>query len=180
MKSNMETAGYRQYLTFKIGDSPYAIDILRVKEIIRHEKVTSVPCAPESIRGVINLRGNVVPVVDLGVLFHRASRETTSRTCIVIVEVGSGSEALTLGLIVDNVDQVAQFAESDIDPPPSFGTPLAARYLTGMGKADGGLCMILNTEAVFNPEEIAALSASLTETAMAAETENLEEAGAVT
>ena len=121
----------QQYLTFFLADEEYAINIQRVKEIIEYTTVTKVPKVPEWIRGVINLRGNVVPVVDLAVRFGLEERPITKTTCIVIVEIEQDSERTVMGVIADAVNQVIDLAPKDIEEPPAFGTRVRLEYLFG-------------------------------------------------
>jgi purine-binding chemotaxis protein CheW len=146
----------QQYLTFVIGGETFAIGILRIKEIIEFSGLTTVPMMPECIRGVINLRGAVVPVLDLAARFGRKPGEATRRTCIVIVEVESQEESQDIGVIVDAVNEVLEIPGSDIEPPPSFGTRLRPDLIRGMGKVGGSFVIILDTNRVLSSEEIGA------------------------
>lgn len=125
-----------QYLTFELAGEEYALGILRVKEILEYDTLTRVPNAPTAVRGVINLRGNVVPVVDLALKFGLAATTVTKRTCIVIVEARVGGEDVVMGVLADAVSQVVELADSDIAPPPSFGARVRAEQLLGMAKLD--------------------------------------------
>ena len=148
----------QQYLTFFLSDEEYAINIQRVKEIIEYTTVTKVPKVPEWIRGVINLRGNVVPVVDLTVRFGLEARPVTKTTCIVIVEVEQDSERAVMGVIADAVNQVIELAPKDIEEPPAFGTRVRLEYLFGMGKLGKKFALILNIDSVLNNSELLAVS----------------------
>lgn len=143
-----------QYLTFFIRDEEYAVEILRVKEIIEYEHVTRVPATPAHVRGVINLRGAVLPLVDLSAKFGHDETATTRTTCIVVVETKPEGELLTLGIVASAVSEVVDIAESAIEPPPSFGTGVRVDYLIGMGKLDGRLVLILDIDRVLSPVEI--------------------------
>ena len=143
-----------QYLTFFIRDEEYAVEILRVKEIIEYERVTRVPTTPAHVRGVINLRGAVLPVVDLAAKFSHEETPLTRTTCIVVVETQLEGELLTVGLIATAVSQVVDISGADIDPAPSFGTSVRVDFLTGMGKLDGRLVLILDIDRVLSPAEI--------------------------
>jgi purine-binding chemotaxis protein CheW len=143
-----------QYLTFFIHDEEYAVDILRVKEIIEYERVTRVPTTPAHVRGVINLRGAVLPVVDLAAKFGHEETATSRTTCIVVVETQAEGELLTVGLIATAVSQVIDISDSDIDPAPSFGTSVRVDFLIGMGKVDGRLILILDIDRVLSQVEI--------------------------
>jgi chemotaxis signal transduction protein len=149
----------QQYLTFFLADEEYAISIQRVKEIIEYSTVTKVPKVPKWIRGVINLRGNVVPVVDLTVRFGLEERPVTRTTCIVIVEVEQDSERTVMGVIADAVNQVIDLSPKDIEEPPAFGTRVRLEYLFGMGKLGKKFALILNIDSVLNNSELLTVSA---------------------
>ena len=148
----------QQYLTFFLADEEYGISIQRVKEIIEYTTVTKVPRVPEWIRGVINLRGNVVPVVDLTVRFGLDARPVTKTTCIVIVEVQQDSERTVMGVIADAVNQVIDLAPEDIEEPPAFGTRVRLEYLFGMGKLGKKFALILNIDSVLSTAELLTVS----------------------
>ena len=154
------------YLAFRLAGEVYAVDILRIREIIEYTLPTSVPMMPPSLRGVINLRGAVVPVIDLAVRFGREATGVGKRTCFVIVEVASpkgtssGAHAgtiLVLGLMVDGVNAVMEIAAADIEPPPSFGTRVNAEFIAGMARGDGRFVIILDIARVLSIEEMAAI-----------------------
>src|ERR1700689_3173554 len=127
----------QQYLTFMLGGEVFALGILFIKEIIEYSSLTEVPMMPPSVRGVINLRGAVVPVTDLLVSFGKKSSAVTNRTCIVIVEVSGQGERQDVGVVVDSVDSVLDIPASEIEPPPAFGTRIATDFIQGMGKVNG-------------------------------------------
>lgn len=143
-----------QFLTFAIEDDSFAIPILRVREIIQNAGVTRVPQVPACIRGVINLRGGVVPVIDLGVKFGRAERTLDASACIVIVEVAQDSQHSVMGVVADSVSEVTSFRASDIEPPPEFGTTVRADYLLGLGRLTKGFALILDTDRVLSRAEL--------------------------
>jgi len=153
----------QQYLTFVLGGETFAIGILRIKEIIEFAGFTTVPMMPKCIRGVINLRGSVVPVLDLSARFGRAPTEATRRTCIVIVEVESGAERQDIGVIVDAVNEVLEIPPADIEPAPSFGARLRPDLIAGMGKVGGQFVIVLDTDRVLAPDEIGSLGAPAAE-----------------
>src|SRR5512143_3673065 len=124
-----DAAKRSQYLSFRLSGGDYAVGILQVKEILQYETVTPVPPVPASIRGVINLRGAVVPVIDLSVKFGRPPTPVTKRTCIVIVEVAFGGERTILGFVADAVREVLELGSQDVERPPSFGTQVRAEHL---------------------------------------------------
>jgi purine-binding chemotaxis protein CheW len=143
-----------QYLTFFIGREEYAVGILRVREIIEYTDVTRVPGVPAHIRGVINLRGSVVPVVDLGAKFGSEHAVAKRTSCIVIVEIQLDGQMLVAGVLSDSVSQVIDVADDEIEPPPSFGTGVRVDFLTGMGKIDSRLVLILAIDRVLSPIEL--------------------------
>jgi purine-binding chemotaxis protein CheW len=153
-----EEAVQQQYLTFFLADEEYAVGIQRVKEIIEYTAITKVPKVPVWIRGVINLRGNVVPVVDLAVRFGMEERPVTKTTCIVIVEVQQESERAVMGVIADAVNQVIDLAPKDIEEPPAFGTRVRLEYLFGMGKLGKKFALILNIDSVLSAAELLTVS----------------------
>lgn len=146
-----------QYLTFMLGGEVFAIGILAVKEIIEYGGLTTVPMMPECIRGVINLRGAVVPVMDLSSRFGRATTGITKRTCIVIVEVHSEGEDQVVGVMVDAVNAVLDIPASEIEPAPSFGAKIRTDFIEGMGKVNGKFVILLNVNNVLSADEIGAL-----------------------
>ena len=148
-----EEAVQQQFLTFFLADEEYAVNIQRVKEIMEYTTVTRVPKVPDWIRGVINLRGNVVPVVDLAVRFGLAERPVTKTTCIVIVEVEQDSERTVMGVLADAVNQVIALAPEDIEEPPAFGTRVRLEYLLRMGKRGKKFALVLNIDTVLNIEK---------------------------
>jgi len=144
-----------QYLTFMLGGEIFAIGILHIKEIIEYGTLTAVPMMPEYIRGVINLRGAVVPVVDLSARFGRKGTDVSRRTCIVIIEVMSEDVQQVIGVVVDMVNEVLEIPHAEIEPGPSFGAKIRADFIGGMGKVDGKFVIILNVDKVLSVEELA-------------------------
>ncbi|HKD19743.1 MAG TPA: chemotaxis protein CheW [Thermoanaerobaculia bacterium] len=155
MPTAARTPERTQFLTFSLSGGEYAIAVLRVREIIEHEEVTRVPSTPEFLRGVINLRGCVVPVVDLARKFRMPESPVTKRTCIIIVEVESENGKIVLGVLADAVNQVVEFRAAEIEPPPSFGTPVRVDFLRGLGKLNGEFVLILDTDRVLSAGELA-------------------------
>ena len=151
-------AEHTQYLTFMLGGEMFAIGILAIKEIIEYGGLTTVPMMPASIRGVINLRGAVVPVLDMAVRFGRQPNEVTKRTCIVIVEVDRGGEQQVIGVIVDTVNAVLEIAASDIEPAPTFGAKIPTDFIEGMGKVNGKFVILLNVERMLSEDDIGVLT----------------------
>ena len=151
----------QQYLTFMIGSEEYAVSLLKVKEIIEYDTVTQIPKTPEWIRGVINLRGSVVPVIDLAVKFRQAPSVAGKLTCIVITEVlnggqgaQSGEEAAVMGIMADSVRQVIDLRSQDIEESPAFGTRVKVDYLLGMARSGKKFCLLLDTEKVLSTDEL--------------------------
>jgi len=148
----------RQYLTFVVGGEAFAIGILHIKEIIEYGQLTEVPRMPVFIRGVINLRGAVVPVIDLKACLGKSTSEITRRSCIIIVEVDYEDEKHDIGVLVDAVSAVLEIPSGDIEPAPAFGARIRADYIAGMGKVDGKFVILLNIGAVLSLDDMAALA----------------------
>jgi purine-binding chemotaxis protein CheW len=152
--------GNGQYLTFYVGGEEYAVNILKVKEIIEYDTVTTVPNTAPWIRGVTNLRGNVVPVIDLAVKFGLPASQVSKLTCIVIADVSYDGDKLTMGIMADSVNQVLDFSENEIEAPPPFGTRLRIEFLLGMGKIGKKFCLILDIDKVLSADELLAMTDS--------------------
>lgn len=148
----------QQYLTFTLGGEMFAVAILNVKEIIEYGAVTEIPMMPNFIRGVINLRGAVVPVIDLSCRFGGKATEVARRTCIVIIEMQEGDSKHDIGIMVDAVSEVLEISASEIEPPPSFGAKIRTDFISGMGKVNGKFVIILSIGKVLSIEEIAMLT----------------------
>ncbi|KIF83853.1 chemotaxis protein CheW [Noviherbaspirillum autotrophicum] len=149
---------HTQYLTFMLGGEMFAIGILAVKEIIEYGGLTEVPMMPECIRGVINLRGAVVPVLDLAARFGKAATTVTKRTCIVIVEIANSGEQQVVGVMVDAVNAVLDIAAADVEPPPAFGAKIRTDFIEGMGKVNGKFVILLNLGEILSLDDIATLA----------------------
>lgn len=147
-----------QYLTFSLGDEVFAMDIRAVSEIIQHASLTAVPLMPDFVRGVINLRGAVLPVIDLQARFGRCQASVGKKTCIVIFDAVGEGERSALGLMVDAVSEVIEIAPSQIEPPPQFGTSIQREYIRGLGKVDGEFVVILETDRALNIEDMALIA----------------------
>ncbi len=143
-----------KYLTFSLDREEYGIGILKVKEIIGMMRITPVPQAPEYVKGVINLRGKVIPVIDLRARFGMSSSEYTDRTCIVVVEIDAATGRLHIGIVVDSVSEVLNIKGSDIEETPAFGIRLKTDYILGMAKKDGGVKILLDIDRVLSDEEL--------------------------
>lgn len=143
------------YLTFKLDEEIFALEILKVREVLDFAKVTKVPQTPEFMRGVINLRGSVVPVVDLRLKFGLKKTEQTVDACIIIAEIDLGGETTILGTLADAVHEVIELEPEAIDPAPKIGTRLNTEFIKGMGKRDDEFIIILDIDKVFSSEEMA-------------------------
>ncbi|MGD9506194.1 MAG: chemotaxis protein CheW [Syntrophobacteraceae bacterium] len=144
-----------QYLTFKLGEEVFALDIAKVREVLDFTTVTKVPQTPDFMLGVINLRGSVVPVVDMRLKFGLSGMEKTVNTCIIIVEVEMDGEVVVLGALVDSVQEVIELETTQIEPPPRIGARLKTKFIKGMGKRDGYFIIILDIDRVFTTDELA-------------------------
>jgi purine-binding chemotaxis protein CheW len=143
-----------KYLTFQLGGEIYGLEILKVQEIIGMMPVTHVPRVPEYMRGVINLRGRVIPVIELRRKFGLEPVEDTARTCIVVVQVSHGNDAVTMSLLVDEVREVVDVAAAQVEPPPSFGSALDTSFIMGMGKIADRVVMLLDVDKVLSTAEL--------------------------
>ena len=146
-----------QFLTFTLGEEVFAMDIRTVREIIQYGPMTTVPLMPGFVRGVINLRGAVVPVIDLQARFGRPTAKVGKKTCIVIFDALRDGERVELGLMVDAVSEVIEIAPGQIEPPPNFGTAVRRDFIRGMGKVASRFVIILEPDKAFDIEEMAAL-----------------------
>ena len=144
-----------QYLTFKLGEEMFALDIVKVREVLDFTTVTKVPRMPDFMRGVINLRGSVIPVVDLRVKFGMAVSETTVHTCIIISEVTVDGHTTVLGALADSVQEVLDLDMANIAPAPRIGTKLRTDFIKGIGKQNDRFVIILDIERVFSSDELA-------------------------
>ncbi len=159
--SEQISAASAQYLSFIIAGEEYALGILQVKEIIEYDTVTRVPGTPVWVRGVFNLRGSVVPVVDLAVKLGMGPATLTRWSCIVVVEVRMGEERVVLGLLADAIGQVIELEPEAVAPPPAFGTPVQVEYLLGMGRVGTGrkFVLLLDIDKVLSSQEVLAANA---------------------
>ena len=148
-----------QYLSFKLIDEVFALDVAKVKEILEYSTVTKVPQTPEFMRGVINLRGSVVPVIDLRLKFGMTATEPTINTCIIVAEVALEGETILLGVLADSVQEVNEMEPEQIEAAPHIGTRLNTDFIKGMGKKGTTFVMILDIDRVFTGEELSNVSA---------------------
>ena len=146
-----------KYLTFSLADEEYGVGILKIKEIIGMMPITTVPQTPEFVKGVINLRGKVIPVIDLRLRFGMKKSDYTDRTCIIVVDLKSQATDILIGVVVDSVSEVLNIKGEDIEDTPTFGTSLNTAYILGMAKMEGGVKILLDIDRVLSEEEVAAL-----------------------
>ncbi|MDB5047341.1 MAG: CheW protein [Fibrobacteres bacterium] len=146
-----------KYLTFKLGPESYGIGILKVQEIIGMMAVTRMPRTPAYVRGVVNLRGKVIPVLDLRLKFGMEGRQDTDRTCIIVVQLQSTGTVITMGIIVDEVSEVLDVTTAQIEPPPSFGVAVDVSFIMGMGKVGQKVVLLLDADRILMSQELAAI-----------------------
>ena len=146
-----------KYLTFSMAEEEYGIGILKIKEIIGMMPITTVPQTPEFVKGVINLRGKVIPVMDLRLRFGMEAMEYTERTCIIVVEIEGSAGTVQIGIVVDAVSEVLNISGKDVEETPTFGAKLNTDYILGMAKMEGGVKILLDIDRVLNQEEVALL-----------------------
>ena len=151
----------RQYLTFKLDSEIFALDVATVREVLDFTTVTKIPRTPEFMRGVINLRGSVVPVVDLRLAFDMSATEKTVNTCIIVVEVCLEGESTIMGALADSVEEVIDLEPEQIQPPPKIGTSIKTDFIRGMGKRESQFLMILDIDRVFSADQLAGLRTSV-------------------
>ncbi len=153
----MEDSKAGKYLTFKLADEDYGISLLKVREIIGMMPITSVPRTPEFVKGVINLRGKVIPVTDLRLRFDMLQIDYNDRTCIIVVEVAGQESTVQMGIVVDAVTEVLPVQDNEIEPAPEFGSSVDTRYILGMANMEGAVKILLDIDRVLTDAEIAAL-----------------------
>jgi purine-binding chemotaxis protein CheW len=146
-----------QYLTFNLAEEEFALDIAKVREVLDYTSITRVPKMPDFLRGVINLRGNVVPVVDLRMKLGMSATEKTVNTCIVIVEITMEGELIHMGALTDAVQEVLDLDSRQIEPPPRLGTNIRSEFIRGMGKRDDHFLIILDIDKVLSDEDLSQL-----------------------
>ena len=148
-----------KYLSFKLGSESYGINVLKVREIIRLQPITQVPQMPDYIKGVINLRGKIIPVLDLRLRFGLSQAESTERTCIIVVQLAlPGRATLPMGMVVDGVEEVLNIAAGDMEPTPDFGTQLDTHYILGMAKIKGTVKTLLDLDRVVAGDTLQSLN----------------------
>lgn len=144
----------RPYLTFTLGEELFAVDVAKVREVLDFTTITKIPRTPEYMRGVINLRGSVVPVIDLRLKFGMSKTENKKNTCIIVLEINMDNEVIILGALADSVQEVFELEPNQIEPAPRIGTKFKAEFLKGMGKRDDSFIMILDIDKVFSADEL--------------------------
>jgi purine-binding chemotaxis protein CheW len=154
------TAREGKYLTFTMGNEDYGISILGIKEIIGMMPITTIPRTPDYVKGVVNLRGKVIPVVDLRLRFDMKAVDYTERTCIIVVEIEQKNGTALTGIVVDAVSEVSNIKAEDIEDTPSFGNRLDTRFILGMSKMEGGVKILLDIDRVLNVEDLTLLAAA--------------------
>jgi purine-binding chemotaxis protein CheW len=157
--SATEITETRQYLTFKLGDEVFATDVAKVREVLDFTTITKIPRTPDFMSGVINLRGNVVPVVDLRLCFEMSKTVKTVNTCVVVVEMLLDGEPTVIGALADSVEEVIDLEPDQIEPAPKIGTQIRTDFIKGMGKRDSQFIMILDIDRIFSAEELMAVRA---------------------
>ena len=150
-----------KYLTFIVNEGVYGVGISDVKEIIEYPSLTRVPMTADFIRGVINLRGNVVPVIDLAVRLGKESEATSKRTCVIIIELLSDDEKIDVGFVVDGVNEVVDIDDDDIEAAPAFGAEIRSDFISGMGKRNDKFVVLLDLAHVLSINELAELTESI-------------------
>jgi purine-binding chemotaxis protein CheW len=155
--STAELSGAQQFLTFKLGEEIFAVEVAKVREILDVSTITKVPQTPEFMRGVINLRGGVVPVIDLRLKLGMSGTEQTVNTCIIVQEISLDDETVVLGTLADSVQEVFDLDGEGIEPAPRIGTKLHTEFLQGMVKHNDGFIMLLDIDRVFSAEELEAV-----------------------
>ena len=153
-KAQQAEARIEKYLTFSLGSEEYGVEILKVREIIGLLDITPVPHTPEFIKGVINLRGKVIPVIDLRLKFGLKPKEYDERTCIIVVEISNEASSVMMGIVVDSVSEVLNISTTDIEPAPKFGTNIDIKFILGMAKTKDRVKILLDINKVLTQEEI--------------------------
>ncbi|AUH52408.1 chemotaxis protein CheW [Chromobacterium sp. ATCC 53434] len=156
--AQQESAEIRQFLTFQLAGETFAIGILRIREILEYVRPTVVPLMPDFIRGVMNLRGAVVPVIDLSLRFAREPTALNRRTCIVIIEMEHEEQCQLIGVLVDAVHEVLAIPDDEIEPPPQFGSRIRVDFIQGMAKVDSRFVVLLDVDKVLSLSEMSLLS----------------------
>ncbi|MFP4452938.1 MAG: chemotaxis protein CheW [Desulfobacterales bacterium] len=147
-----------KYLTFLLGEESYGIEILKVQEIIGMQTITRIPRTPEYVKGVINLRGKVIPVIDLRLRFGMETAEVSRKTCIIVVQISKAETSVTMGIVVDEVSEVLEISAEEIEPPPGFGTSVETSFVLGMAKIENSVKILLDIDKIMTEGEMEALA----------------------
>jgi purine-binding chemotaxis protein CheW len=150
-----------KYLTFLLGEESYGLEILKVQEIIGMQSITRIPRTPEYVKGVINLRGKVIPVIDLRLRFNMEAAEVSRKTCIIVVQVTKAESSVTMGIVVDEVSEVIEISAAEIEPAPAFGTQVETSFILGMAKTENSVKILLDIDKIMSEGEMAALAKSV-------------------
>lgn len=150
----------KQFLTFKLNEETFGIDVIQIREILEYTRITKIPQTPESMCGVINLRGNVVPVIDLRLKFEMGKMERTVNTCIIVIEIEINDERMNLGALVDSVQEVIDLEPEDIEAVPKLGTKLKTEFIRGMGRKGNQFIILLDINKVFSAEELVSVKST--------------------
>jgi purine-binding chemotaxis protein CheW len=143
-----------KYLTFRLGEEDYGLEILKVQEIIGMQEITGIPRTPDFVKGVINLRGKVIPVVDLRLKFTMAEAEVSRKTCIIVVQITKETDKVIMGIVVDEVSEVLEIEGKEIEPAPAFGTQVDTNFILGMAKAENSVKILLDLDRVLSTSEL--------------------------
>lgn len=157
-----EQLSTNQYLTFKVDNENYAISVVKIREVLEFQSASMLPRMPSFMRGIINLRGSVVPVIDLKMKFNLGETKKSINTSVIVTELKVENEEVVIGILTDAVNEVIDFEDSDIEPAPNIGTSIDASFIQGMGKKDGEFIIILNINQILSSEEIMDLASSET------------------
>ena len=159
----LKTLEKRTYLTFQLEDEIFAVDVLNVHEVLEFSSTTKIPGVPDYVRGIINLRGMVVPVVDLRLKFGMTETEKTQSTCVIVLDIGTGEKKAVVGALADSVKEVFEFDAGQIEPPPQIGTLSQTEYILGIGKREDLFIIILDINKIFSTDEVVLLGAATEE-----------------
>ncbi len=149
-----------KYLTFLLGEESYGLEILKVQEIIGMQSITRIPRTPDYVKGVINLRGKVIPVIDLRLRFGMETAEVSRKTCIIVVQVAKAETSVTMGIVVDEVSEVLEISAEEIEPAPGFGTQVETSFILGMAKTENAVKILLDIDKIMSEGEMEALAKS--------------------
>ncbi len=147
-----------KYLTFRLGEEDYGLEILKVQEIIGMQEITAIPRTPDFVKGVINLRGKVIPVVDLRLKFGMAEAEVSRKTCIIVVQISRENDKVIMGIVVDEVSEVLEIGGREIEPAPAFGTQIDTNFILGMAKSENAVKILLDLDRVLTQQEMENIS----------------------